>query len=220
MNAPASIAHYKTLVFDCDGVILNSNRVKTEAFYQTALPYGSAAAQRLVDYHVSHGGISRYAKFALFLAEMTDGRSGPRLEELLDTYATQVKKELLACEVMAGLDELKSATVGARWMVVSGGAQTELREVFAARGLDTYFEAGIFGSPDVKEDILDRERAAGSLTGPALFIGDSVYDHKAATGAGLDFVFAHGWTEVPGWKQWSEQENVRVIPHPAALLTA
>ena len=104
-------------------------------------------------------------------------------------------------------------------MVVSGGAQTELREVFAARGLE-YFEAGIFGSPDVKEDILDREQASGTLAGPALFIGDSIYDHRAATGAGLDFVFVHGWTEVPGWQQWSEQEKVHVIPHPVALLTA
>ncbi|NLC22432.1 MAG: HAD family hydrolase, partial [Halomonadaceae bacterium] len=30
---------YLTLVFDCDGVVLDSNRVKTEAFYQATLPY-------------------------------------------------------------------------------------------------------------------------------------------------------------------------------------
>ena len=80
--------------------------VQTQAFYQAALPYGQAAAQQLADYHVNNGGISRYVKFSLFLAKMTDGRSGPRLEELLDIYATQVKKDLMTCEVMSGLDEL------------------------------------------------------------------------------------------------------------------
>ncbi|MFH7588150.1 HAD family hydrolase, partial [Oceanimonas smirnovii] len=61
------VTDYVTLVFDCDGVVLNSNKVKTEAFYKAALPYGEAAAQAMVDYHVAHGGVSRYKKFAYFL---------------------------------------------------------------------------------------------------------------------------------------------------------
>lgn len=48
-----------TLVFDCDGVVLNSNRIKTEAFRVVAAPYGDAAAGALVQYHLAHGGISR-----------------------------------------------------------------------------------------------------------------------------------------------------------------
>ncbi|MDX1757946.1 MAG: HAD family hydrolase, partial [Marinobacter sp.] len=62
-----SLSRYASWVFDCDGVILNSNRVKTEAFYQAALPYGESAARALVEYHVNNGGISRYAKFERFL---------------------------------------------------------------------------------------------------------------------------------------------------------
>ena len=30
-----SINSYKSIVFDCDGVILNSNSIKTQAFYDT-----------------------------------------------------------------------------------------------------------------------------------------------------------------------------------------
>jgi len=57
------LANYKTLVFDCDGVILNSNKLKTQAFYQATLPYGESKAQAMVNYHVQNGGISRYRKF-------------------------------------------------------------------------------------------------------------------------------------------------------------
>jgi beta-phosphoglucomutase-like phosphatase (HAD superfamily) len=62
-----SLNRYNTLIFDCDGVVLNSNAVKTNAFYQTTLPYGQAAADAMVEYHVANGGVSRYKKFAYFL---------------------------------------------------------------------------------------------------------------------------------------------------------
>ncbi len=52
-----NIAEYKTIVFDCDGVILDSNIVKTEAYYRTAKRLGVTddQAQALVDYHVRLG---------------------------------------------------------------------------------------------------------------------------------------------------------------------
>ena len=53
----------KSIVFDCDGVVLNSNKLKTQAFYNAALPYGEKAAIALVSYHIKNGGISRNHKF-------------------------------------------------------------------------------------------------------------------------------------------------------------
>ena len=61
---------YSTLLFDCDGVILDSNRLKTSAFFTAALPYGMRAAEALVEYHRENGGISRYRKFTYFLQEI------------------------------------------------------------------------------------------------------------------------------------------------------
>ena len=205
------ITDYATLVFDCDGVVLNSNRVKTEAFYQAALPYGEAAAQRLVDYHVQHGGISRYAKFAYFMEHLIEpDQTGPALEELLSRYAAEVHEGLLKCDMASGLQALRERTASARWMIVSGGDQAELREVFAARGMADLFESGIFGSPDTKDEILARELASGNLQQPALFLGDSKYDYQAASAAGLDFVFLSGWSEVSDWQDWCYQIKLTV----------
>ena len=60
---------YKSIVFDCDGVVLDSNVVKTEAYFRTAKNLGAtdAQAQALVEYHVKLGGISRYHKFEWYL---------------------------------------------------------------------------------------------------------------------------------------------------------
>lgn len=204
--------NYYTIVFDCDGVVLNSNIVKTEAFYQAALPYGEAAAQALVDYHVSHGGISRYKKFALFLEQIVPQYApetyGSNLEQLLNSYANYVKEGLLSCEIAEGLEELRQHTKNTNWLIVSGGDQSELREVFAKRGLDKLFNGGIFGSPDTKDEILAREITSGNIQTPALFLGDSKYDYQAATQAGLDFVFLSDWTEVEDWERWVWNENI------------
>ena len=54
-------------MFDCDGVLLNSNSLKTDAFYKSALDWGASPAKDLVNYHVQNGGISRYQKFDYFL---------------------------------------------------------------------------------------------------------------------------------------------------------
>jgi phosphoglycolate phosphatase-like HAD superfamily hydrolase len=60
-------ADYDTLVFDCDGVILDSNRIKSAAFRTVTAPFGAEASARFLDYHHRHGGISRNEKFAHFL---------------------------------------------------------------------------------------------------------------------------------------------------------
>lgn len=189
--------HYKTWVFDCDGVLLDSNRVKTGAFYETARPYGEDKARMLVDYHVRNGGISRYVKFEHFLVSIVGRREVEpvELDELLDRYAGYVKQGLRNCEVASGLAELRQNTQGARWLVVSGGDQKELREVFHDRGLAGYFDGGIFGSPETKDDILSRELASGVIEQPAVFVGDSQYDIEAASRAGLDFIFLSKWSE-------------------------
>ncbi len=213
---------YQTLVFDCDGVVLDSNKVKTQAFYQAALPYGEAAAQALVDYHVSHGGISRYKKFAIFLEKIVPQYApeteGPNLEKLLENYANYVKEGLLNCEVAEGLEELRKHTKGTKWLIVSGGDQKELREVFAKRGLDKLFNGGIFGSPDTKGEILAREIANDNIQAPAFFLGDSVYDHQAATAQNIDFLFLHSWTEVNDWEQFIEKNNIKSLDKIKSLL--
>lgn len=206
---------YKTFVFDCDGVVLDSNKVKTQAFYQAALPYGEAAAQALVEYHVTHGGVSRYKKFAHFLndlvPEYAPAINGPDLDSLLAAYAAAVQEGLLQCQIAPGLAELRAATPNARWLIVSGGDQAELRRVFSSRGIADFFDGGIFGSPDSKDVILARELERNNISQPGLFLGDSKYDFQAANAAGLDFLFVSIWTDVRDWREWSSQCKVKVI---------
>ena len=46
------IFEYSSLIFDCDGVILNSNQIKTEAFKQIFEPFGLKASNEMIDFHI------------------------------------------------------------------------------------------------------------------------------------------------------------------------
>lgn len=94
----------------------------------------------------------------------------------------------------------------------------ELRQVFAQRGLAHLFDGGIYGSPDTKEKILARELHTGNIRHPALYLGDSKYDHQAATAAGLDFLFLHGWSEVESWQEWLSVQKINGVSGMRELL--
>lgn len=218
------INNYKTIIFDCDGVVLNSNKVKTQAFYNTALAFGQAAAERLVQYHVERGGISRYKKFQWFIdnlneVDLAQSKDQPNLDNLLSGYAAEVYKGLRSCQIADGLKELREKTKDSIWLIVSGGDQAELRELFAERDIAQFFDGGIFGSPDSKEIIMNREREQGNVKSPAVFIGDSQYDYTAVKSVGdIDFIFVTDWSEFDEYKQFfEEKESVTILDNVGCI---
>jgi len=208
----SEISKYKTIVFDCDGVVLNSNKIKTQAFYETTKHYGHEQAQALVDFHIQNGGISRYIKIEYFLTDILGKELKEKeLKGLLENFSDEVKKSLLNCEIASGLELLREKTKDANWLIVSGGDQNELREVFTQRGINKLFDGGIFGSPDDKKLILAREIEQGNISENAIFLGDSKYDFEASQSCNMDFLFISDWTEVNNWHSWCESNVINEV---------
>lgn len=211
------IKKYSTIVFDCDGVVLNSNNLKTQAFYKATEVYGSDLAKMLTQYHVVNGGISRYKKFDYFFKHILGKEPLPEeMKDVLEKFSCEVTNGLLGCEKSQSLARLKRYTDGANWLIVSGGDQAELRQIFEARNIAKYFDGGIYGSPDTKEDILLREKEA-NIRNPALFIGDSKYDYEVANKYGLDFLFVSDWSEVVEWKEFVRTRSLPWIKNLDSL---
>lgn len=215
------LAEYQTLVFDCDGVVLNSNQLKIQAYFDVAIKFGAnkAQAQALVDYHVLLGGVSRYPKFEYFLREILQQPVTEKsMQRLLASFTETVQRLLTDCEIAPDLMQVRQAAPSAKWMIISGGDQAELCAIFKNRGIADLFTAGIFGSPDNKDQILARELASGNIAQPALFIGDSRYDHQASTRAGLDFVFLNAWTDFEDWPSYCASHQIEVYEHLGSLI--
>lgn len=208
-------------MFDCDGVVLNSNQTKIDAYFGVAKRMGGtdAQAQALVEHHVAKGSFPRNGKIEYYLNNIV---KQPITDELMQQYLQAfddiLDTTLMQCEVAPDLLALKAATPQTTWMLLSGGDQAELRRVFPRRNLAYLFEAGIFGGPDKKDEVLAREKANGNIQLPALFLGDSKYDHQAATRAGLDFVFLSGWTEVSNWQAYCAENKIVAVHNISQLL--
>jgi len=215
-----NLANYEAIIFDCDGVLLNSNKIKSQAFYKSALPFGQKNAEKLLEYHLNNGGLSRYVKFKFFLLNIL---GQPKVNEgdlssLLESYANYAIKGLMFCEIAEGIDELRIKTKDVGWLVASGGDQKEIRRIFSERNLDNFFDLGVFGSPDNKLEILRRELNKHIKSKRFLFIGDSRYDYEVATDLGMDFIFLYDWSESNEFYKFCKEKNIPSFNNISSLL--
>ncbi|PCI42139.1 MAG: HAD family hydrolase [Rhodospirillaceae bacterium] len=210
---------YKCWAFDCDGVLIDSNAIKIQAFRDVAEQYGPESTEALVDHHIKYGGISRFVKFEYLFSDILCRKpEAGELERVLEQFSKATMARLIECEVAPHLhDVLKAASQNAKLFVVSGGLQNEVREVLKQKGLADYF-TDIFGSPDNKAQIFSRERENGQMAGPAVFVGDAQYDHEMAEKFGFDFIFAHDWTDFKGWSDYLKDKDVKIMASVADVL--
>lgn len=177
------------LVFDCDGVILESVDAKTEAFARVAERYGPEARDRLALFHRLHGGVSRREKFAwLFREVLRKEITPPEMEELCDLFVRYALENVLNAPLVPGIMQVLQAWRGRVPMYVCSGTPTEeLRTVLGRRSLAGYFD-GICGTPPAKAERLAMiVREAGVDPADAVMVGDAGTDMQAAESAGTRF---------------------------------
>ena len=209
---------FNTFIFDCDGVILNSNRVKSEAFRKAVIDYGNIEANELVRYNEEYGGISRKDKIRHFFENILKVRDfEDEAESVLDKFSEIVKSELGSCELSGSIVDLRSKYKKTRWFVVSGGDEMEIEDALRNRGIIHFFEK-IYGGPKKKAEIFESMKMNGDITFPAIYFGDSKYDYQSADGAGLSFLFVSGWTDFHDWKGYCEVKGVQSVESLEDLL--
>lgn len=192
-------------VFDCDGVILNSNDIKNNAFRLALAGCPQAEVDAFLAMHRATAGVSRFAKFE-WMANRARKRGYPfDYAEALGRYAEICRVELLASDITPGLSEARKKSDEV-WVVVSGGDQEEVREVLERKGVAHYFNGGIYGSPRNKIELLSELKKTYDLTN-SIFFGDSAYDHDSAIQFKMTFHFVWGWTEMADWSDYCESRS-------------
>jgi phosphoglycolate phosphatase-like HAD superfamily hydrolase len=178
------------IVFDFDGVVLESADVKTDAFVELFAGHGPDVAEKVRAHHLANLGISRFKKFAwihehLLGRAITDDESralGKRFTEL-------ALAKVLASPFVPGAEAALAALSATHPLfVASGTPDDELRLIVLRRGLAPRFRE-VHGTPAEKPEILRGILARHGLTArQVLFIGDGTSDHKAAVATGVEFL--------------------------------
>ena len=110
---------YKNFLFDCDGVILNSNHIKSNGFYEACIDFGENCAKQIVNYHKLNGGISRYKKFEYFIKSILNCRFSDEIyQKLLYKYSDYVSNQLLKCKIAEKLEFYRNLFNTSNWYTI------------------------------------------------------------------------------------------------------
>jgi phosphoglycolate phosphatase-like HAD superfamily hydrolase len=179
-------------------VLIDTNGVKSRAFYEAALPYGQDAAQQLVAYHQRAGSIGRDARWRYFFSEILHKTPGPEeFAEAMKRTSEMVRDGTAAAALLPGVREYLERLGPERCVVVSGIEHYELCEILKTHDLTRHF-CSVWGGPRTKPVLLRDLLWTRDVTLPALYYGDVEDDYLSARNNGLDFVWVRGCSEWPG----------------------
>jgi len=182
---------FKVIVFDFDGVILESVDIKTRAFARLFQGEAPEIVQQIVEYHLKNGGISRFDKFRTIYRDILKRPlSDKKFQFLCKQFARVVVDEVVDAPWVEGAQEFLLKHEG-RYMffVVSGTPEEELKEIIHRRGMEKFF-IGILGSPMTKNVLLhDLMSRQGLYPFDVVFVGDTETDWIAARQAQVEFIF-------------------------------
>ncbi len=190
------------VIFDCDGVLLDSNSLKIDLFRETVIDHGFAPAdvERFSAFQAANFGTSRYRLFEILLEWKLAVRPAVDRETLVAHFAALLQGRYAAAPDTPGMREVV-AELATRLpvFIASGSDEAELRNVFVERGDADAFDL-ILGSPTGKADnvatILKRlaARTPPIAAGDVVFVGDAEADWQAASRNGTRFVYMDGFS--------------------------
>ena len=179
------------VVFDFDGTILDSKRIKRLLFYEVveSLDGGRDIINGLLD---SGERLDRYGIFSRFVQRLGETRRSdlPAGEQLARQYTLLCEQRLAFCPEIPGASASLAALreSGRRAFVNSGTPEADLKRLIRLRGIEPLFD-GIYGAPETKESnlrkimALERARPDG-----VVMVGDTAEDREAAEAVGCFFI--------------------------------
>ncbi|HQS67292.1 MAG TPA: HAD hydrolase-like protein [Sulfuricurvum sp.] len=180
----------KNILFDFDGVILNSMKIKGDGFVELLQEYPKNSVQMLETYHYANGGVSRFEKIRYFFHVILQRKtSEQKIQSLAVQFGEIIAEKLFdpANLIAETVTFIKNNYTHYHCHIVSGAEDHELKELCSHLAITQYFKS-IHGSPTIKStlitDLLENNHYRPENT---ILIGDSINDYEAAKVTGVHF---------------------------------
>jgi len=180
----------KAVIFDFDGVLVESVDIKTKAFAKMYQQYGSEIEKSVIDFHLAHGGVSRNEKLRYYEERLLGRHLSLEKENLLaKTFSDMVKTDVIKAPFVPGAEQfLLSYHQRLALFVVSGTPHEELYDILAKRDMLKYF-LSVYGAPYRKFEAIENILMLYGFDGQSVvMVGDSRTDYEEAMIAGINFI--------------------------------
>lgn len=192
------MSNIEVILWDFDGVIMNSNEVRDFGFQEVLKDYPKEEVEKLMNFHHENGGLSRYVKFNYFFNKVREDNFS---QEEINKWAAKFSeimlenlkdKKLLFTETVKFI---KNNYQQYTMHIVSGSDQRELREICKDLDIEKYFKS-IHGSPTPKNQLVEKlMNEHNYMYEHCILIGDSINDYEAAHINNIHF-FAYNNTSI------------------------
>jgi phosphoglycolate phosphatase-like HAD superfamily hydrolase len=189
----------RAVIFDFDGVLVESVDTKTEAYASLFAGEGEDVVRKVVAYHLEHGGVSRFEKFKFIYQEILHRPlSGKKFVTLCRDFSRRVVDEVVNARWVDGAREfLEKKKDTYQFFIVSGTPDEELKAIIERRGMESLFVA-VYGSPRTKDVLLNELMTFyGLKCNELVFVGDAATDLQAAKSTGIRFIWRRVSSDTP-----------------------
>lgn len=173
----------KNILWDFDGVILDSMSVRDYGFMEVLKEYPNEKVNILMDYHRANGGLSRYVKFRYFFETILNRSiSVTDINHLADRFSTIMRNELPQKKYLIEdtICFIRNNYTTYNMHIVSGSDEKELLFLSNELGIHNYF-ISIHGSPTPKNKLVENLLTEYSYEkNETILIGDSINDKVSA----------------------------------------
>jgi len=180
----------RVLVFDFDGVILDSATLKRQAFADLYAEEPDERRRAVVAYLGRRGGQPREVKFRHIEGQILGRDAGEaRIRELCERFKANVEQRLLEAPAIPGALAFLDRWQDRRPLyLLSATPEAELKAIAERRGLARYFVEVIGSPPDKVTGLRNLLVRHGHAAAETVMIGDSYNDYRAARSNGTAFI--------------------------------
>ena len=181
----------KYLIFDYDGVIVDSVHIKTDAFVNLYKKYDKNIQLKIANFHIKNGGISRREKIKFFHKTYLKKKiNNDELERFANQFSKFVYKKVIKAKEIKGVKNFLSIYSKKKKLFVNSATpENELIKIIKERKEDIFFYK-VYGSPKSKfENLTNILKKYNNSKKNFIFFGDAKQDLEAAIKCGIDFVY-------------------------------
>ena len=101
----------KAIIFDFDGVISESVKIKSDAFALLYADYSNNIIKKVVSHHEANGGVSRFKKIPLYLDWAGESVNPFKVREFCDRFSKLVQQAVIDSPWVPGVKEYLNLTI-------------------------------------------------------------------------------------------------------------